>query len=485
MTSLPTSPLIASPAAAQATPSQAPTVSRSAPARGPAFFQQALERRLDEPRAETCALNDSANASTGGETDATRNDEGPATPGVHGKGRGKPRSRPDTAPDADACALAAQLPLLEPRTGGGGGERGSDKGDGDAGADLLKGEGAVAAADLDLLHTASAQAWPEEVASGATEAAGLAANLPAIKVTPVASDAVDGDPAAFASLTSASRLFLESATGPGEVTARMKASGPSNGSASQATHRFTGINGLAQASRTATRAEGEDLARHADDSRAAARNASTDFSAVDAASDTASDPGLGRAGADIPPLHTAASASGPPGFALPAFAPQTNSLMPATPADGTLPTYTATLQPDVGTRAWEQALGQQLVHMHHLKQASADLQLHPAGLGPLQVHLQMQGDQVHALFLAQPPALRAAVEAALPQLREALAQQGLALGQAQVGTDGGSGGTPHQPRPGRDAAPGPWLRSPSSPLSVSTTPAKQAAVSPGRLHTWA
>ncbi|MDV6319166.1 flagellar hook-length control protein FliK [Chromohalobacter sp. HP20-39] len=95
---------------------------------------------------------------------------------------------------------------------------------------------------------------------------------------------------------------------------------------------------------------------------------------------------------------------------------------------------TATLTPQVGMAAWGQSLGQQVVRMAQRGDQQIELRLHPAELGPLSVSLKM-GDQQQAnlQFFSAHGAVRHALEAAIPQLREALADSGIALGETSVG----------------------------------------------------
>jgi flagellar hook-length control protein FliK len=68
-------------------------------------------------------------------------------------------------------------------------------------------------------------------------------------------------------------------------------------------------------------------------------------------------------------------------------------------------------------------------------QHTAELNLNPAGLGPLKVTLSMGDNQAQAMFVSAHESVRKAVEAALPQLRTSLSEQGISLGQASVGAD--------------------------------------------------
>lgn len=86
----------------------------------------------------------------------------------------------------------------------------------------------------------------------------------------------------------------------------------------------------------------------------------------------------------------------------------------------------------VGSENWGADIGRQMIRMgadgHHV----AELNLNPAGLGPLKVTLTMGDGQAQALFASAHESVRRAVEAALPQLRDTLAGQGIQLGQVSV-----------------------------------------------------
>jgi flagellar hook-length control protein FliK len=96
---------------------------------------------------------------------------------------------------------------------------------------------------------------------------------------------------------------------------------------------------------------------------------------------------------------------------------------------------TATLVPEVGNNEWGKALGQQVTQMGHAGHQLAELQLNPPGLGPLKVTLSMNDHQMQAMFVSAHSSVRAAVEAALPQLRATLAESGISLGHTSVGAE--------------------------------------------------
>ena len=140
----------------------------------------------------------------------------------------------------------------------------------------------------------------------------------------------------------------------------------------------------------------------------------------------------------------AASASQPetgaqvasPGISLSATAPTVHTqAAPANPAAPAAPSQAA-LTPEVGSGEWGQVLGRQMLHMGKAGEQVAELQLNPPGLGPLKVTLSMNDNQVQAFFVSAHSSVRAAVEAALPQLRSTLADSGISLGNTSVDSGG-------------------------------------------------
>ena len=99
------------------------------------------------------------------------------------------------------------------------------------------------------------------------------------------------------------------------------------------------------------------------------------------------------------------------------------------------------------TPAWGADLGHQLVVLSHESGTghhTAELRLDPPDLGPLRVTLSVNDGVASASFVSAHAAVRHAVEAALPQLQQALAQAGLSLGQASVGDHGAQSGSDMQ-----------------------------------------
>lgn len=81
--------------------------------------------------------------------------------------------------------------------------------------------------------------------------------------------------------------------------------------------------------------------------------------------------------------------------------------------------------------------------MHNGQQMT--LKLHPAELGPLQMQLQLdERNQAQLAILTHSGAVRAALEQALPQLRDTLANQGIQLQGSQVSEQSNHASTAQQ-----------------------------------------
>lgn len=90
----------------------------------------------------------------------------------------------------------------------------------------------------------------------------------------------------------------------------------------------------------------------------------------------------------------------------------------------------------IGAVQWGTDLGQQLVVLGNYAQQgrqTAELRLDPPDLGPLRVSITLNDGIASAAFVSAHAAVRQAIETALPQLQQALAQAGISLGQTSVG----------------------------------------------------
>ncbi|WP_419343168.1 flagellar hook-length control protein FliK [Achromobacter sp. PD1] len=116
----------------------------------------------------------------------------------------------------------------------------------------------------------------------------------------------------------------------------------------------------------------------------------------------------------------------------PAAAPVAN---PAAVAAPVVPVVLQVATPVGGTH-WGTELGQQVVMMSHSARQgmqTAELRLDPPDLGPLRVSLNLTDGVASASFVSAHASVRQAIETAIPQLQQALAQAGISLGQTSVG----------------------------------------------------
>ncbi|MCE8019876.1 hypothetical protein HOP51_07070 [Halomonas sp. MCCC 1A11036] len=98
------------------------------------------------------------------------------------------------------------------------------------------------------------------------------------------------------------------------------------------------------------------------------------------------------------------------------------------------PSTQASLTAPLQSPAWPNQLGQQLVQFaRHGGEQQVEMRLNPAELGPLSVTLKMTEQGAQAQFLSAHAQVRQVLEQAIPQLREALAEQGISLGETSVG----------------------------------------------------
>ena len=87
--------------------------------------------------------------------------------------------------------------------------------------------------------------------------------------------------------------------------------------------------------------------------------------------------------------------------------------------------------------SWPSQLGQQLVQLvQRGGEQHVQMKLHPAELGPLSISLKMTEHGAQAQFLSAHAQVRQVIEQAIPQLREALAEQGISLSDTSVGEQG-------------------------------------------------
>lgn len=107
---------------------------------------------------------------------------------------------------------------------------------------------------------------------------------------------------------------------------------------------------------------------------------------------------------------------------------QANTSAAATP-------QTAVLTSRLGSDEWQQALSQQVVMFTRNNQQNVELRLHPQELGAIQVSMKMDDNQAQIHLASAHGQVRAALEAAMPQLRTALSESGITLNQSSVGSE--------------------------------------------------
>lgn len=88
------------------------------------------------------------------------------------------------------------------------------------------------------------------------------------------------------------------------------------------------------------------------------------------------------------------------------------------------------------TPEWKQSVSQHIATFSRNGLHSAEIRLHPEDLGSLQISLRVQQDQAQIHIVSEHAHIRHAMEQAMPQLRTAMAESGIQLGQANVSAEG-------------------------------------------------
>ena len=107
----------------------------------------------------------------------------------------------------------------------------------------------------------------------------------------------------------------------------------------------------------------------------------------------------------------------------------------ASPSNGPSANLSLRIDTPLGHTGWQEETGQKLTWMVGNGRQHADLVLTPPNLGRVEISLTINGDQAGAIFTSPNPAVREALEGSLHRLREILADAGVSLGQAQVGSE--------------------------------------------------
>ena len=127
----------------------------------------------------------------------------------------------------------------------------------------------------------------------------------------------------------------------------------------------------------------------------------------------------------------------------------------------------------LGSHDWNNQLGQQVVWMNSQQKQIAEIRINPPDLGPIELRLtldQQQAGQNATLHFTSPHAeVREAIENSMPRLRELMADAGITLGNATVGSES----FPRQqaPEQGSSAAKKLITLSSGKPGAIEATPA--------------
>ena len=117
-------------------------------------------------------------------------------------------------------------------------------------------------------------------------------------------------------------------------------------------------------------------------------------------------------------------------------APGTSTLMQsysnfAAPIDD----HFLTIETRVGETTWSDEIGQKIVLLINKETHFAQIKLNPAELGRIEVRINMAQDQAEIRFAITNSDTREAIEAALPRLKEMLADNGITLGGTSIGDE--------------------------------------------------
>ncbi|MFA5678505.1 MAG: flagellar hook-length control protein FliK [Pseudomonas sp.] len=78
-----------------------------------------------------------------------------------------------------------------------------------------------------------------------------------------------------------------------------------------------------------------------------------------------------------------------------------------------------------GHQSWGEAMVERVMWMSSQNLRSVEIQLDPAELGPLEIHIQNRGQELQVQFISQNPSVREALEGQMHRLREMFVGQGL------------------------------------------------------------
>ncbi len=119
-----------------------------------------------------------------------------------------------------------------------------------------------------------------------------------------------------------------------------------------------------------------------------------------------------------------------PGLQVSADRALTGSRSPLLPGLETSTQFTITAE--AGSSEWGNQLSSRIRWMGNLNLSSAELKLHPAELGTIEIQITTEDDQTRVSFVTSNAAAREVIENSLPRLRDLLSEGGLQLQQGDV-----------------------------------------------------
>ncbi|WP_412479194.1 flagellar hook-length control protein FliK [Azonexus sp. IMCC34839] len=125
-------------------------------------------------------------------------------------------------------------------------------------------------------------------------------------------------------------------------------------------------------------------------------------------------------------------------FAAPQSSPEfsANSASSAMPHSTLVPKEQPTeISSPIHSEKWPAQFGEKLVWLAKNEVQTAQINIAPPQLGPIQINLTLTGDQATAIFASPHAEVRQAIEDAMPQLKEMLSSAGINLGQSDVGSN--------------------------------------------------
>lgn len=87
---------------------------------------------------------------------------------------------------------------------------------------------------------------------------------------------------------------------------------------------------------------------------------------------------------------------------------------------------------------WNKELGERIVWMNSKDLSAAEIKLNPQHLGPISVRIEINNDQATIAFTAQHAAVRDALEASIPKLREMMSNQQINLTDVNISQNSSS-----------------------------------------------